>query len=319
VTNGDHITRPLGATLERSGAFSASGAFAGSNPCRARGLRWASWTTPIYDVEWSLEQGEAAAIHVIKDVVNRWPLDSEDKSKIGQFLALQHLRGPAFKAWHDGQVEARSAELRADPRKWGTPPDGMSHEEAVERYISEYLMSDTFRLKQMLKMVRSVGTVLHSMHWTLVRFSKGRLVTSDHPVVVWPVGRGHSRPVANDLDAGATDTLEVFAPLAPDALILMTWVNDDDRLDPVDGEGRHVATANAFVVANTDEQWFHEPGVEPWIAKGKRTPLSSQLVPRYSVAEAWRSPRRLEAKEHATAVANTEISNDPIPMVGPIR
>lgn len=270
---------------------------------------------PIYDVEWSLEQAERAAIPIIRDAANRWPIPAEDKSKIGQFLALQHLRGPAFRAWHDGEVAKISAELRANPKKWGRPPEGMSHEEAVERYIEEKLLTATYRLMQMLKMVRSVGTVLHSMHWTLVKFKKGRLATSDHPVVVWPLTRGRSRPVANDLAAGLTTALEVFAPLAPDVLLLMTWLQDEDQAEPVAGEGRHLATANAFVVANADEQWFHELGVEPWMTQGIRKPLSADLVAAYGPAEAERAPRRGDAEVFATQVAEAEISNNPLPMV----
>lgn len=272
---------------------------------------------PIYDAEWSLEQGEQAAIPVVRDVVNRWPLQAEEKAKIGQFLAMQHLRGPAFKSWHEGYVAQLAAELRADPKKWGTPPEGMTHEEAVERYIAQKLMSDTERITQMLKSVRSVGTVMQSMHWTLVTFKKGRLATSDHPVVVWPFSRRRSTPVRNDLDAGVTDTLEVFAPLAPDVLLLMTWLDGKDEPRPADGEGRHVATANAFVTANADEQWFHEPGVDPWMTRGMRTPLSSDLVAGYGRAGAERSPRRAQARALAQAVANQEINNDPIPMVTP--
>lgn len=269
----------------------------------------------IYDIEWSLEQGEQAAIPVVRDVVNRWPLQAEEKSKIGQFLALQHVRGPAFRTWHEGQIARIAAELRADPKTWGTPPQGMTHEKAVERYITQKLMSDTYRLTQMLKMVRSVGTVLHSMHWTLIMFKKGRLATSDHPVVVWPLARGRSRPVANDLDAGVTDTLEVFVPLAPDVMLLMTWVHDQDRAAPVNGDGRQLATANAFVIANSEEQWFHEPGVEPWTTKGTRAPLSADLVAGYGSVGAGRSPRRAEAIALAKSVAEADISNDPLPMV----
>lgn len=271
----------------------------------------------IYDVEWSLEQGELAAIPVLRDIVNRWPLRSEEKAKIGQFLAMQHLRGPAFKRWHERYVAQLAAELRADPKKWGKPPEGMTHEEAVERYIEQTLMSDTERLTQMQKSLRSVGTVMQSMHWTLVTFSKGRLATSDHPVVVWPLSRGRSTPVPNDLDAGVTDTLEVFAPLAPDVLLLMTWLDGKDQLRPTRGEGRHVATVNAFVKANANEQWFHEPGLEPWMTKGRRPPLSADLVAAYGLNEAVSSPRRHQARALAQTVANEEISNDPIPMITP--
>src|SRR4051794_463942 len=95
----------------------------------------------------------------------------------------------------------------------------------------------------------------------------------------------------------------------------MTWLHDEDRADPIDGAGRHVATANGFVVANADEQWFHEPGVHPWMTKGKRMSLSADLIPGYGQREAEQSPRRAEATALARTVANAQISNEPVPMV----
>jgi hypothetical protein len=62
------------------------------------------------------------------------------------------------------------------------------------------------------------------MHWSLVAFDRGRLAISDHPVIVWPLDRATSRkPTANDLRAGVIETLEVFVPIGPTHLLLMTW------------------------------------------------------------------------------------------------
>jgi hypothetical protein len=269
---------------------------------------------PFYDVEWSLAQAEDAALPIVRQLSRRWPLDWEDKGKVETFFALQHLRGPAFKAWHEAHVASMGEALRADPVVVATPPAGMSPEEAVERYI-EHLMSDTYRAVRMFGIVRAVGTLFASMHWTLVEFANPCLVTSDHPVVVWPLGRGPERPRANDLSAGVVDTLEVFVPVGPASLLLMTWLNDEDPREPIRGEGRHMSTANAFVIANADKQWFHEPEVAPWVAKGVRDPLSADLVDHYGYDVAQRSQRRQEADAHAQAVIEAGLSNDPIPMV----
>jgi hypothetical protein len=69
----------------------------------------------------------------------------------------------------------------------------------------------------------------------------------------------------------------------------MTWVGPPDQPGVITGANRHMATANAFVVANADAQWFHEPGVEPWLAAGPRDSLSAQLIPGYDVEAATRS------------------------------
>ena len=83
----------------------------------------------------------------------------------------------------------------------------------VLRELEATMTSDTYRLTNMLKFVRSVGIVFTSMHWSPVEFGQGRLATSDHPVVVWPLRRGaKQRPSANDLQAGAIDTPRSSCP-----------------------------------------------------------------------------------------------------------
>jgi hypothetical protein len=83
------------------------------------------------------------------------------------------------------------------------------------------------------------------------------------------------------------------------------------------GANRHIATANAFVVANADAQWFHEPGVKPWIAAGARDPLSAELIHGYDVEVASRSMRRQDAARLVSAEAKAPISNGPISMIVP--
>lgn len=140
----------------------------------------------IYDIEWSLEQAETAALPVVADLPSRWPLGLDDKAKVGQFFALQHLRGGAFRQWHEGQVAGLLDEVRANPEATLKPHPGRAPIEVIEE-LEARLTSDTYRLTNMLKYARSCGVVFASMHWSLVRFARGRLITSDHPVVVWPL------------------------------------------------------------------------------------------------------------------------------------
>jgi hypothetical protein len=269
----------------------------------------------IYDIEWSLQQAEDVAIPVVRGIVDRWPLGGEDKSKAAQFFALQYLRGPAFKAWHQNFVDGLADDLRMrDPREIATPPDDMTHQEAVERYI-EHLKSDTYRAVRMLNLVRGTGAIFGSMHWTLVEFAKGSLAASDHPVVVWPLARGTARPVANDLDAGLLDTLEVFVPVSPSHLLLMTWLHDKDS-PMIQGVGRQLATASAFVVSNAEKQWFHQPGTDPWLPRGPRAPLSRALIPAYGTNMAAGSPRRSQVTDIAKSLAGAPLENEGVvPMV----
>jgi hypothetical protein len=267
----------------------------------------------IYDIEWSLREAESAGLPALRRMPETWPLTLEDKGKVGQLLALQYLRGPAFKAWHERHVAEQVATLRADPKRYARQDIEMSAEEAVER-VAARLMSDTYRVTRMLKLARSVGIVFSSMHWTLVHFDASRLATSDHPMIVWPTRREPSVPRANDSQAGVLETLEAFAPIGPAHVLLMTWRFDEDTA-VVPGARCELATANAYVIANAETQWFHIPGVDPWVAKGKCHPLSHALVRSYDAAEATRSPRR----QQAVALANQELAaplrNAPVSIV----
>lgn len=268
----------------------------------------------IYDIEWSLQEAETAALPVIADLARRWPLSPEDRGKVGQFFALQHLRGAAFRNWHEEQIAAVLNEARTDAGRTLKPHPGRTHAEVIDE-LETQLTSDTYRLTKMLKLVRSVGIVFTSMQWSLVEFDRGRLVTSDHPVVVWPLVEPTTRrPSANDLDAGVIDTREVFVPVGPAHLLLMGWRDQQSIGSPIAGRGRHLATANAFVVANAASQWFYEPGVRPWLARGRRPPLSSELLG-VEAAEVTASRRRAKARELANAEVLRELSNDPVQVV----
>lgn len=80
-------------------------------------------------------------------------------------------------------------------------------------------------------------------------------------------------------------------------------------------KGRQLATANAFVVANAHAQWFHEPDIDPWIARGRRPPLAMELLPGYGVSEAATSQRRAKTRDLANAEGGRELSNDPVEVV----
>ena len=162
----------------------------------------------IYDTEWSIEQLENEALPVISNLAARWPLGFEDKSRVAQFVGLQHVRGPGFRAWHEQYIQPTIDAVRNDPVGKTITPPGESPEEVASKFI-EHISSDTFRLVKMIGAARTVAVAFGSMHWTLVTFAKPRLVTSDQPVVVWPLSRGRARPCPNDLNARVTDTLDL--------------------------------------------------------------------------------------------------------------
>jgi hypothetical protein len=309
-THGAEIAMRLGAT-EESVTTSVRNVGVRSNFYRRERPKTGE---TIHDVEWSIEQLETAALPVISSLASRWPLATEDKARVAQFFGLQVVRGPAFKAWHEQYVQPTIDAVPSDPVATTVPAPDESLEEVAHKLIG-HVSSDTYRLVEMIKTARAVAVAVGSMHWTLVRFARPRLVTSDQPVVVWPLSRGRARPCPNNLDAGVTDILEVFVPFAPDLLLLMTWVGGPDNPDVISGANRHIATANAFVVANADAQWFHEPGVQPWLAAGPRDPLSADLIPGYGLKAASASRRRKDVAPLVRAEAGAPVGNQPISML----
>jgi hypothetical protein len=139
---------------------------------------------------------ETAGLPIISSLASRWPLDFNDKACAAQFFGLQHVRGPAFKGWHEQDIQATIHGLRNDPVGRTAPTPGESPEDVADRLV-ERLSSDSVRIHKMIGAARTVPVALGSMHWTLVRFAKPRLVTSDQPVIVWPLSLKLQHAVAN--------------------------------------------------------------------------------------------------------------------------
>ncbi len=259
--------------------------------------------TPIDDIEWSLSRLEYRALPLVKGITELWPPSKDQKSGLAQYVAAQYLRGDAYARWHY-ELFSAGARPGADPAA-----------------VKELIAMD--RPMRLLVGIRSVGTLLASMHWQLVVFTKPRLVTSDEPVITWPLrARSSRRPAPNQVAAGIGNTLELFIPMSPTVLLLMTWADTEDDATPAPGLGRHADTANAFVTANAQQQWFHRPSIRPTLASGMRNPLSATFSPGYNPTTAARSQRRQRAIELALDESDRGPSNEPlyaIPMTAAKR
>lgn len=257
----------------------------------------------IYDVEWSLGEAENAAAPLLRRLPEQWPPSPDARNALAQFLGLQHVRGPAFRGWRRTLVEGAATSFAHE---------GYSAHEinaAVEHHLSA-----TQDNAQMLRLSRVAASLFGSMHWTLVRFEQPWLTTSDQPVVVWPLGRGQTRPRPNDTTAGLNDIFEVFVPLDPSRLLLMSWIYEADTT--TEGEYSHAALANAFCVANAGAQWFHRIGGEVPLTTDAQGPLTPQLVnPGYDRAAVEQAPRRAAALTLAQRVLAAPLGNNPVPIV----
>ena len=117
------------------------------------------------------------------------------------------------------------------------------------------------------------------------------------------------------MDAGLLNALEIVFPVGRKHLLLKTWLDGGDTRRPVLGSARHASTANAFVISNADEQWFHAEDDKPYRAKGRRNALSTELLDFYSHEMAARSLRRAQTRQLTQAEIEAPLSDDPLSAI----
>jgi hypothetical protein len=253
--------------------------------------------TRIDDIEWSLEHIDKVVPPLLREISQRWPLGVQEKAMLAEFLGIQMTRGPRWRQWHEAYTSKYFDNVRASGEFEGKQPEGMTVEELIAE-VERVLISDTETLRKMLEMSRKATEIIGSMHWTLVEFAGPWLATSDHPVVVWPLGVPSRQPKkSGDFVAGGlVNTLEARFPLSRSHALLMTWLDlPDDQASIVKAAKDTAANFNAFTVAEAEHQWFHLRGVTPPRASGQLLPIAPRLLPGYSVDLALASRRRTEA------------------------
>ncbi|HVS86041.1 MAG TPA: DUF4238 domain-containing protein [Gaiellaceae bacterium] len=251
--------------------------------------------TKIDDIEWSLSKMEDKAAPLLREIETRWPLTTDERGLMASFAAAQVVRGPRWAAWYERQTHQQITELREKPDETDLT-EGHDGPQTLDD-IEAVLLSDTFRLRQMLEYARKLPAILGSMHWTLVEFRSPLIATSDHPVVLWPLNSGGRAPQATQ-PIGFINSLEVRLPVSPTATILMAWIDVADTAQPrVRGARHHAANINAFTVAEAERHWFHLPETTAPVASGRLAPLTPELVKGYSHAVARASQRRKTVKE----------------------
>jgi hypothetical protein len=249
--------------------------------------------TFIDDIEWMLGQGEGVATPVLREFANRWPRDTREKRILAELFAHQLLRGTR---WKDEYADA-NPDILDSYRQEGTITIGDREyavtEEALAR-VAQVVSTDSYRLLHMVAVAPTLTSILVSMHWTLVEFAAPVIATSDHPVVLWP-GAEARRPQPSRLRSGVLECIEIWLPLSPNHVALMTWSDKPDADDPrAHGNRDHARRFNAFTIANAERQWFHLPGAAPPTATGTLLPCrlswfaaTTHRWPQCLLAESW--------------------------------
>lgn len=168
----------------------------------------------------------------------------------------------------------------------------------------------------MLKDVPRIASILMSMCWTLVQFDGPLIGSCDQPVVWYPLLQPrHHAPIRAIPRSGFMETAEVRFPIDPWQVLLLSWAPQPDLDHPVLGELRHAADVNRSTQAQTDRDWFYQPGTVPPFLAAPRVdwacePLSYDLVPDYSLDVAIASRRRADADKLMAGLIESGATNE---------
>jgi hypothetical protein len=155
-------------------------------------------------------------------------------------------------------------------------------------------------------------TVFYAMHWTLIRFARPVLITSDHPVVLWPPTE-EPLPPTDRADLSSLNTLEVRYPLTSQLCLLMTWLDEPDASKIVAGNREKAKNINGFTRAQAEDEWFYLPGTNPPMPDQRAglLPLSMLLYPDYGMSEVIGSQRRVAAGTAAHQAQKEPLKKNP--------
>lgn len=144
-------------------------------------------------------EGEAAAVFK-KLEAGTWPLVLDDRATLASFIALQVARGPEQRR-NMQHVRAQVARLevgavgKAGVKGWAKRKLGMDLDDAAAELVWEQAtrpegppiqVSALAHIRQMGGMVDGLVKYIAGRPWTLVRFDKRSLITSDTPVALVP-------------------------------------------------------------------------------------------------------------------------------------
>lgn len=260
------------------------------------------------DVEDSLRRIEDKATEPLRRLIAGPRLDAEQKGILAQLISVQIFRSPAFFAQREELI--RPFFETAGPEGFtshGLRAAGGDLQVVRQKAIDAYL-DPTKKFVTMIAYAVKVASILGLMRWQVLRSGEPVLAYSDHPVVLWPMEIASSRPFTRQ-GLGALQTLEIAVPIAPEAALLMNWIDrDDDGAVPMP-EGA-AAQLNAFVVSQAEREWMHEPGSEPMISAGTFRPISERIDPSYDAHAARGSRRHRLASAAVERALEREFVND---------
>lgn len=153
----------------------------------------------VFEKMLSSVEGEAAGIFRLVES-GTWPLEPEDRTTLGAFIALQAMRGPEQRRNME-YLRAQLARIevgavgRAGVKDWARRrlKLDLNDEQADEIWEQAtrpegppIRVSPLEHIRQMAEQVEALIPYIIGRPWTLVRFEKRALITSDTPVSLVP-------------------------------------------------------------------------------------------------------------------------------------
>ncbi len=250
------------------------------------------------EMEAKFHSAETAAPPVLQELRAAWPLTGDDRGVLAELMAIHIVRMPSFGGHLRRLGEAANRATIAE----GASKHGLDDAQAA--IYAELLRSDRMHADGLLRQVVRAGTVLGSMHWTLVEFAEDWLITGDQPLVMLGPPPHRVSP-ASAIGPFTLNAVEARFTLDPRHALLMTWLDaPEDRLW-LPGERAHAASINCAVKQQALEEWFCQPGPTPPFMAGRVLNadrfsmleeqtflISESLLPGYTVDHAAASKRR---------------------------
>jgi hypothetical protein len=256
---------------------------------------------------------ETNALPLLRELPDRWPLrDSSQRAWVALWLAMTLCSSPRQRRSIPGTVQRFFSDLeQSDP----------IFAAITRRTRGEFAQPD-FELDSMFEEVSTVASLIGQMHWTLLRFARPEVVSSDHPIdaVLWTKDANRSAGAPSGL---VCDSREVRIPIGPAAALFLSWADGDDRVDMVHARRHHVGIVNRGVWVRAEHHRFWQPGQTPRGIDDSRpsAPLSRELFPDYDpktckrldAALAWHTARiraqQSGVEDRAVVTASMEYIN----------
>ena len=245
-----------------------------------------------------LSQLESEASSVIRSALDgKWPLDPTERSVLAEFATVQFFRGPNSRQHlRDFQAQYARMEISIKGKDWmkdefvrrGRRLD----EEEVDRVWAEatreegppFNITAEQHIEQLVAMVPDFVWYFAARPWTLIRFKRQRLITSDTPLSLLP----HA-----DRDPGGgvglANAWALSLPLSPTVGLLMTdpepvmaHVSREEvaegRLDGEEFPSTQLARMiNSSTIHNARRFLYHHPDDESRVPHSLPEPVGAEV------------------------------------------